>query len=65
MTNVVHIHVPAFENLSMKEIFAFFQENQGILQFVPEGKELRKVPKAWVIFPEETKVIVGPNIAEL
>ena len=48
MTSVVHVQVPAYENLSMKEIFAFFQENQGILQFVPEGKELRKVPKAWV-----------------
>ena len=48
MTNDFHIHMPAFENLSMKEIFSFFQENQGILQFVPEGKEMRKVPKAWV-----------------
>ena len=48
MTSVVHVQVPAYENLSMKEIFAYMQENQGILQFMPDGKELRKVPKAWV-----------------
>ena len=48
MTNVVHIHVPAFENLSMAEIFGYFNNDQTILQFFPDGKELRKVPKAWV-----------------
>ena len=48
MSSVVHIHVPSFENLNMAQIFAFFNNDQTILQFLPDGKELRKVPKAWV-----------------
>ena len=37
MKSVVHIHVPAFENLSMQEIFNYFNNDQTILRFLPDG----------------------------
>ncbi len=50
MSSVVHVQVPCYENLSMKCIFAFFQEHMSteIFKFLPDDKELLKVPKQWV-----------------
>ena len=48
MAHLVHIHVPAYENLSLKVIYEFFEKHTDVLQFLPDGKELLKVPKAWI-----------------
>jgi hypothetical protein len=48
MDRVVHIHVPAYESLKLEEIFAFFLQNEVVIPFMPEDKELRKMPKQWV-----------------
>ena len=48
MDRVVHIHVPSYENLALKLIYAFFEQHRNVLKFLPEGKELLKVPKAWI-----------------
>ena len=42
------IHVPSFENLSLKLIYSFFEKFPSVLSFLPDGKELIKAPKAWI-----------------
>ena len=48
MDRVNHIHVPAYETLKLEEIFSFFLQHQAVIQFMPEDKELRRMPKQWV-----------------
>ena len=48
MDRVVHIHVPAYESLKLEEIFSFFLQHEAVIPFMPEDKELRKMPKQWV-----------------
>ena len=45
---VKQVHVPSYENLSLKVIYAFFQKFPDVLSFLPDGQELRKVPKAYI-----------------
>ena len=47
MRSVVHISCPAYENLSLEQIFNFFSNYPPVMQYLPEPAELRKVPKAW------------------
>ena len=47
MRSVVHISCPAYENLSLEQIFNFFSGYPPVMQYLPEPSELRKVPKAW------------------
>ena len=42
------IHVPSFENLSLKLIYTFFEKFPDVLTFLPDGKELVKVPTTWI-----------------
>ena len=37
MDRVVHIHVPSYENLALKLIYAFFEQHRNVLKFLPEG----------------------------
>ena len=48
MDKVIQIHVPCYENLSLKVIYAFFEKFPDVLTFLPTGKELLKVSKAWI-----------------
>ena len=48
MERVNHIHVPAYETLKLEEIFSFFLQHQAVIPFMPEDKELRRMPKQWV-----------------
>ena len=48
MDRVQHVHVPSYENLALKLIYAFFEQHREVMKFLPEGKELLKVPKAWI-----------------
>ena len=45
MSNVVHIHVPGYENLKLGETFNFFLQHNVVIPFMPDDKELRKTPK--------------------
>lgn len=48
MSGAMQIHVPAYESLSLKAIYAFFEQHPDVLAFLPDGKELLKVPKQWI-----------------
>ena len=48
MSSAAQIHVPAFECLSLKVIYAFFEKYPNVFNFLPDGKELLKAPKAWI-----------------
>lgn len=45
MDAVKQVHVPSYETLSLKLIYAFFQKFPDVLTFLPDGKELLKAPK--------------------
>ena len=40
--------MPSYENLSLKVVYAFFEKFPEVLNFLPDGKELLKVPKQWI-----------------
>ena len=48
MSNVSHVRVPSYENLALKDIFEQFEPDAAVFQYLPDGKELRKVPKQWI-----------------
>ena len=48
MNRIMHIHVPAYENLKLNEIFTFFMLHENIISYMPDDKELRKLPKQWI-----------------
>ena len=48
MEHVVHIHVPSYENLKLSEIYAYYEQHSDVMKLLPDGKELLKVPKAWI-----------------
>ena len=45
MTRVVHIAVPFYETLKLEHIFSFFLENKLVIPYMPDDKELRKLPR--------------------
>lgn len=48
MRKVVHISVPAYENLCLDQIFTYYTDYPPVMAYLPEPNELRKVPKAWI-----------------
>ena len=70
MDHVQHVHVPSYENLALKLIYAFFEQHREVLKFLPEGKELLKTPKAWIcnvgatVIGEPFRAWVGERIKE-
>ena len=48
MTRVVHIAVPFYETLKLEHIFSFFLENKLVIPYMPDDKELRKLPRQWI-----------------
>ena len=49
MQHVVHIRVPFYENLSLDEIFRFLNGHEEVMRHMPNGKELRKTPRQWIV----------------
>ena len=49
MTHVVHVRVPSYENLSLERVLNAFSNHPEVFRYLPDGKELRKVPKQWVV----------------
>ena len=70
MDHVQHVHVPSYENLALKLIYAFFEQHREVLKFLPDGKELLKTPKAWIcnvgatVIGEPFQAWVGERIKE-
>ena len=48
MTRVVHIAVPFYETLKLEHIFSFFLQNKLVIPYMPDDKELRKLPRQWI-----------------
>ena len=49
MANIVHARVPAYENLSLEQIFKNMEGHEIVYSYLPDGKELRKTPKQWIV----------------
>ena len=49
MSHVVFVHVPAYENLSLEQIFSHMAGHENVFQYLPDGKEMRKLPKQWIV----------------
>lgn len=49
MQHVVHIRVPYYENLSLDDIFHFLNGHEEVMRHLPDGKELRKTPRQWIV----------------
>ena len=48
MAHLVHIHVPAYENLTIKCIADFASQHPEIALYMPDPPDLGKVPKQWI-----------------
>ena len=48
MERVNHIYVPAYVTLKLEEIFSFFTQHEAVIAYMPDDKELRRMPKQWV-----------------
>ena len=48
MAGVIHIHVPFYENLKLNDIFSFFMRHETVVRYMPDDKELRKLPRQWI-----------------
>ena len=46
--NIKHVSIPQYESLSVKEIKKFMADNPECYQYLPDEKELDKVPKQWL-----------------
>ena len=47
--DIIHVFVPAYEGLGLKEIAEFLGEHNECHPFFPIGKEQQKLPKQWVV----------------
>ena len=43
------LHVPQYKCLSLEKIFEFVSGKQLIESYLPDGSDLAKVPKAWIV----------------
>jgi len=48
MCRVAHVHVPMYENLTLEQIIAQLEAHPEVFEYLPDGKELRKVPREWI-----------------
>ena len=46
--DVRHVTIPQYEGLGIKDISNFVQNKPIVFPYLPEGKELWKVPKQWI-----------------
>jgi len=45
----MHISVPAYEGLALDDIAGFCQKFPAIFAYLPDGNEVHKVPKQWLV----------------
>ena len=43
--DVRHVSIPQYEGLGLKEIGEFVSSKANVLMYLPDGKEIHKVPK--------------------
>ena len=48
MSHVAHVRVPFYENLTLEQIIAQLEGRPEVFDYLPDGKELRKVPRQWI-----------------
>ena len=48
MSHVAHVRVPFYENLTLEQIIAQLDGHREVFGYLPDGKELRKVPRQWI-----------------
>ena len=46
--DVRHIAIPGYEGLTLKDIAGFLQNYREVIDYLPDGNEIRKVPKQWI-----------------
>ena len=45
---VRHIAIPQYENLTIEKIAIFVNTYGKVADYLPDGKEIQKVPKQWI-----------------
>ena len=45
---VRHIAIPQYENLTIEKIAIFVNKYGNVIDYLPDGKEIQKVPKQWI-----------------
>ena len=48
MSRVAHVSVPHYENLTLEQIVAQLEGHPEVFEYLPDGKELQKVPRQWI-----------------
>ena len=48
MSHVAHVRVPFYDNLTLEQIIAQLEGRPEVFDYLPDGKELRKVPRQWI-----------------
>ena len=43
-----HVTIPQYEGLTLNDIADFVTKHANVQPYLPDGKEIQKVPKAWV-----------------
>ena len=47
-TEVRHIQIPYYEGLTVKDIAAWTNEQGGVGEYLPDGKEIFKLPREYI-----------------
>ena len=45
---VRHVTIPQYEGLTLNDIADFVTKHANVQPYLPDGKEIQKVPKAWI-----------------
>ena len=45
---VRHVTIPQYDGLALSDIARFVTQHADVQPYLPDGKEINKVPKAWV-----------------
>ena len=56
--DVKTLHVPQYKNLSIEKILTFASTKPKVEKFLPDGIDLPKVPKQWIV--NVCAVVIGP-----
>jgi hypothetical protein len=60
--NVAKVYVPHYEGLTVKDIMNFVGENIQVKDHLPDGKELDKIPRSFIITTVAT--IIGDSFMD-
>ena len=42
------MHIPQYEGLSLDDIMKYLKHHQDVFRYLPDTKEIPKLPKKWV-----------------